>query len=348
MTSSMRVPVRSSFIVICIALLAACASDEPAPVEERSTRSEFAQSEAARPPVSRPVAASGTYRVQSGDTLYAIAFNHGVDYRDLAQWNHIPQPYRIYVGQELRLDAPSAMASTAPAPGSPVIAAVPESSSATSITPLTPAPPAPRPASPPPKPPASSAMFETVPADQTPAPPPPVDAPPPKVVATNPPPPVTPPKPVVVAPTEPPKPSEPPPQLNAGGVSWRWPASGSVVGTFVSGDQTRQGIDIAGNEGDPVTATADGEVVYSGNGLIGYGELIIIKHNANFLSAYGHNRKRLVQEGERVKAGQRIAEMGATSAARNELHFEIRKNGKPVNPLEFLPVRWHLALSSKS
>lgn len=184
-------------------------------------------------------------------------------------------------------------------------------------------------------------MFETVPADQTPPSPPPVEtAPPPKVVATNPTPPPTPPtKPPVVAPVEIPKSSEPPPQLNAGGVSWRWPATGSVVGTFVGGDQTKQGVDIAGNEGDPVFATADGEVVYSGNGLIGYGELIIIKHNANFLSAYGHNRKRLVQEGEKVKAGQKIAEMGATAAARNELHFEIRKNGKPVNPLEYLPVR---------
>lgn len=338
MTSVMCVSVRWSFIVVCIGLLAACASDEPAPVEDRSTRSEFAESEAARPPTTRPVPASGTYRVQAGDTLYAIAFNHGVDYRDLAQWNHIGQPYRIYVGQELRLDAPPAIASTAPAPGNPVVAAVPEPSSAPNVTPLTPAPP-PRAPNPPPKPPASSAMFETVPADQTPTAPAPVEAPPPKAAATNPPPPVMPPKPPIVAPAESPKPSEPPPQLNAGGVSWRWPASGSVVGTFVSGDQTRQGIDIAGNEGDAVTATADGEVVYSGNGLIGYGELIIIKHNANFLSAYGHNRKRLVQEGEKVKAGQRIAEMGATSAARNELHFEIRKNGKPVNPLEYLPVR---------
>jgi len=88
-----------------------------------------------------------------------------------------------------------------------------------------------------------------------------------------------------------------------------------------------------------VRAAADGEVVYSGNGLIGYGELIIVKHNANFLSAYGHNRKRLVKEGERVKAGQEIAEMGSTSASRDELHFEIRKNGKPVNPLEYLPAR---------
>jgi lipoprotein NlpD len=137
----------------------------------------------------------------------------------------------------------------------------------------------------------------------------------------------------------PPKPADNAAQLSAGGVTWRWPADGKVVGTYVAGDQTKQGLDIAGSAGDPVRAAADGEVVYSGNGLIGYGELIIVKHNANFLSAYGHNRKRMVSEGERVKAGQEIAEMGSTSASRDELHFEIRKNGKPVNPLDYLPAR---------
>jgi lipoprotein NlpD len=125
--------------------------------------------------------------------------------------------------------------------------------------------------------------------------------------------------------------------LNSGGVSWRWPASGKVVGTFVAGDQTRQGVDIAGSNGASVTAAADGSVVYSGNGLLGYGELIIVKHSTSFLSAYGHNRKRLVKEGDTVKAGQAIAEMGGSN--RQMLHFEIRRNGKPVNPLEYLPAR---------
>ncbi len=120
---------------------------------------------------------------------------------------------------------------------------------------------------------------------------------------------------------------------------WRWPAEGQLVATFVSGDQTRQGINIAGKSGDPVRATADGEVVYSGNGLIGYGELIIVKHDSTLLSAYGHNRRRLVQEGDKVKAGQQIAEMGSSSATRDMLHFEIRRNGKPADPLGFLPGR---------
>ncbi|MEP6941102.1 MAG: peptidoglycan DD-metalloendopeptidase family protein [Rudaea sp.] len=126
---------------------------------------------------------------------------------------------------------------------------------------------------------------------------------------------------------------------NAGGIAWRWPNTGKLLGGFVAGDQTRQGVDIAGSAGDPVRAAADGEVVYSGNGLIGYGELIIVKHNASFLSAYGHNRKRLVQEGEKVRAGQQIAEMGSSASSRDELHFEIRKNGKPVNPMDYLPAR---------
>ncbi len=121
--------------------------------------------------------------------------------------------------------------------------------------------------------------------------------------------------------------------------NWRWPAEGPLVARFVTGDQTRQGINIAGKSGDPVRASADGEVVYSGNGLIGYGELIIVKHSSTMLSAYGHNRRRLVQEGDRVKAGQQIAEMGSSSATRDMLHFEIRRNGKPIDPMGFLPKR---------
>ncbi len=123
-----------------------------------------------------------------------------------------------------------------------------------------------------------------------------------------------------------------------GGVTWRWPAEGSVIKGFKGGDAI-PGIEIAGKSGDPVRAAADGVVVYSGNGLVGYGELVIIKHNDSFLSAYGHNRKRLVKEGQRVKAGQEIAEMGSTGASRNELEFQIRKNGNPVDPLDYLPSR---------
>jgi len=125
----------------------------------------------------------------------------------------------------------------------------------------------------------------------------------------------------------------------ASSIGWRWPADGTVVETFAGGDATRQGIDIAGKGGQPVRAAADGVVVYSGSGLVGYGELLIVKHNEQWLSAYGHNRARLVNEGQRVQAGQQIAEMGRSGAMRDMLHFEIRYNGKPVDPQQYLPKR---------
>ena len=125
----------------------------------------------------------------------------------------------------------------------------------------------------------------------------------------------------------------------ASNVSWRWPADGAVVASFASGDPTRQGVDIAGKSGQPVRAASDGVVVYSGSGLVGYGELVIIKHNDQWLSAYGHNRARQVNEGQVVKAGQQIAEMGRSGASRDMLHFEIRYNGKPVDPQQYLPRR---------
>jgi lipoprotein NlpD len=121
--------------------------------------------------------------------------------------------------------------------------------------------------------------------------------------------------------------------------AWRWPAEGALVSRFTAGEPTRQGIDIAGTEGAPVRAAADGTVVYSGAGLVGYGELVIVKHGDQWLSAYGHNRKRLVNEGQLVKAGEPIAEMGHSGAPRDMLHFEIRYTGKPVDPLLYLPAR---------
>jgi len=138
-----------------------------------------------------------------------------------------------------------------------------------------------------------------------------------------------------------PRPATPPPVAIAVPVqstfAWRWPADGSLVGRYAPGEPTQQGIDIAGNAGAPVRAAADGVVVYSGSGLVGYGELVIVKHNDQWLSAYGHNRSRIVNEGQVVKAGQQIAEMGHSGAARDMLHFEIRYNGKPVDPLQYLP-----------
>ncbi|HST43872.1 MAG TPA: peptidoglycan DD-metalloendopeptidase family protein [Luteimonas sp.] len=141
-----------------------------------------------------------------------------------------------------------------------------------------------------------------------------------------------------VRPTQaPPQPTGPAPAVSS--VRWAWPADGQLVQRFVPGEPTKQGVDIGGSAGQAVRAAGNGVVVYSGSGLVGYGELIIVKHDEQWLSAYGHNRKRLVNEGQRVTAGQQVAEMGRTGAARDMLHFEIRYNGKPVDPLQYLPRR---------
>jgi len=324
-------------IGIVAALLGGCATS-PAPVVDRSMGADAASrySQAAGDHVNGHLTGSG-YVVARGDTLYSIAFRHGMDYRALAARNGIAPPYVIYPGQVLRIDV-------AAAPGTPARVA------------RTPTPPRET------RPQSNAPVFETVlnepepiirggpPASSTsvavatraepasganadnaqPAPPPPVAIQTP--AAANPP-----------ANTAAMKPL---PQIASGktrsvdGIAWQWPADGAVISGFQDGNGgSGAGLDIAGSAGDPVRAAADGVVVYSGNGLIGYGELIIIKHSDSYLSAYGHNRKRLVKEGEHVRAGQLIAEMGSSGAPREELHFEIRKNGKPVDPTDYLPGR---------
>lgn len=119
--------------------------------------------------------------------------------------------------------------------------------------------------------------------------------------------------------------------------AWSWPAAGNVIESF--SDSRNKGIDIGLKAGDAVNAALEGNVVYAGNALRGYGNLIILKHNSTYLSAYAHNRKLLVKEGDAVKRGQQIAEAGSTDAERVKLHFEIRKGGKPVDPTKFLPAR---------
>lgn len=137
-------------------------------------------------------------------------------------------------------------------------------------------------------------------------------------------------------------PAKPPPAKPAaasGPSRWLWPSEGRLISTFKANDPARNGIEIGGKEGQAVRATAAGEVVYSGNGLIGYGEMIIIKHSETMLSAYAHNRKRLVSEGQKVKAGERVADMGRDDRNQQLLHFEIRRNGVPKDPLVYLPKR---------
>jgi lipoprotein NlpD len=293
----------------CAALaLAACGPLHRSVVIEPSGGSAHAPSSR----VVRTATTGGAYRVVQGDTLYAIAFHAGVDFRELAKWNRIPPPYTIWPGQLLRLSPSGATASNRSPSRAPREAAPARATAEASAPVFLPAgtPVNNRPASKAPAIPASSAAAPLAGV-----------ATPPSTLASAP-----------VAPV--PRGAS----RSAGGVTWRWPADGSLIKRFKDGDAI-PGIEVAGDSGEPVRAAADGVVVYSGNGLVGYGELVIIKHNDSFLSAYGHNRKRMVREGQRVSAGQQIAEMGSTGASRVELQFQIRRDGNPVDPLQYLPGR---------
>ncbi|TGN41957.1 peptidoglycan DD-metalloendopeptidase family protein [Marinobacter confluentis] len=141
--------------------------------------------------------------------------------------------------------------------------------------------------------------------------------------------------------SKPPNPSAPPAEQSqtVASIEWRWPHVGTVIARYSTSGKVNKGIDIAGNPGDSVRAAASGNVVYAGDGLLGYGNLVIVNHNEHYLSAYAHNRKVVVREGDNVKAGQKIAELGSSGTDRPKLHFEIRKNGNPVNPVPYLPPR---------
>jgi len=285
-----------------------------------------------QPPAGAPSSArpapgheAGTYTVVKGDTLYSIAFRNGTDFREVARLNGIAPPYTIWPGQVLKLSEHAAAPAIVHAPPPAVAKAPPAAASAPVFQTVETAPAATTPSPPP----AHASSTATTPVAVThPAPPAsvtPVSPSNPPAVATT-----------ATAAATPVAASGG--TRTAGGVKWRWPANGQVVGRFQA-SAAIPGIDIAGKAGDPVLAAADGTVVYSGNGLVGYGELIIIKHNDSFLSAYGHNRKRLVTEGQQVKAGQQIAEMGSSGSSRDELQFQIRKDGNPVDPLDYLPSR---------
>ncbi len=298
---------------------------------------------------STPAAPTATMRaddhvVARGETLYSIAFRSGLDWRQVAAWNGLAAPYTIYPGQHLRMSGAQPAVAAAvgiPVPGStpsrPVdpppagtVETRPLVESGQSQPPATTVPAPAPPAAVPPSAPASPSP--TVPAGGQPATPVVTAPPPPTPVETLPAAPSTMP-PVVEAP------GTPTATTTVAGIQWRWPTQGELIQRFSTSDLTRQGIGIGGRAGQAVVAAADGEVVYSGSGLRGYGELIIVKHSPEYLSAYAHNRKRLVNEGQRVRAGQPIAELGRTGADRDKLHFEIRRGGKPVDPLGYLPRR---------
>lgn len=249
-----------------------------------------------------PRPAGGEYVVAAGDTLHSIAFERGLNWRELAEWNGIRAPYVIRKGDRLRLSAPSAVRNpVAPGPGVKVRAIDAAPLQEEQVGPA--AAPSPRPGAPaaPPRPAppvaGGASTGAAAPAASAAAPPP------------------------------------------AGGPAWRWPTEGAVTRGFAVEDTGNKGVDIAGQPGQPVTAAAAGEVVYSGSGLNRYGKLIIVKHDERYLSAYAHNRELLVKEGDKVQAGQTIAELGDTGTDHPMLHFEIRVDGKPVDPMRYLPRR---------
>ena len=137
----------------------------------------------------------------------------------------------------------------------------------------------------------------------------------------------------------PPRATAPAQAKNTGAMTWQWPADGNIIGRFDANDPLKKGLNIGGKLGQPVRAAGAGKVVYSGSGLIGYGKLIILKHNETLLSAYAHNKDLLVTEGEVVEMGKQIATMGSSGANVVMLHFEIRRDGVPVDPIEYLPGR---------
>jgi len=317
--------------------LAACATHRPAPVIERTTPPAPVAVEV--PPAPPPAPAPRpipTHTVKKGDTLVSIALQYGLDYRDLVAWNNIANPNRIEIGQVLLLAAPSgtAVAAPAPAPGAPITTPLATAGPPIEARPLantTTTKVEPRATK---VPFSDRALAQMSAADPGGSP-----------VAAEPPPPVAAPAagtPPVAAPVPPPAVPAPAPaevDKSAGtdneDVDWMWPVKGKVLSPF---NETSKGMDIAGKKGTPVLAAAAGRVVYAGVGLRGYGKLVIIKHNNTWLSAYAHNDNILVKEQQDVKKGQKIAEMGSTDSDQVMLHFEVRRQGKPVDPAKYLPA----------
>lgn len=322
-------------------LLAGCASRPPAPATPHPVIPSVstAPPPAAQLPGREPEPpAPPTYTVKRGDTLYQIALDHGLDYRELAGWNNIENVNLIHAGQSLLLGPPGGASAGTAAVGTattaPLVTAAPVVPSASETRPSFASG---RP---------NTATFKTEPkavklpySEQVVAQLQHSLSPMPEARAM--------PSPSLAAPAPAPSAnasvapaaradSGRVPEIDDDSLGWIWPATGKIVAGF-SESANLKGIDIAGKAGQPVVASAAGKVVYAGTGLRGYGKLIIVKHNSTFLSAYAHNKEIEVKEGQQVTKGQKIAEMGDTDADQVMLHFEIRRLGKPVDPAKLLP-----------
>ncbi len=304
------------------ALVAAGCTSRPlnsVPVENRGTSATGNAGTSGAAAVSEPVdikllpgyenaGKPGYYSVRPGDTMIRIGLETGQNWRDIVRWNNLENPNLIEVGQVLRVIPPTAAMAAgstgaASASDNPGVVTRPVSpGSVIAAAPVPPASAASRPSSSP----SASASAPSVPASAAP--------------------------PVAVAP-----PAPAPVPSGDENVGWIWPAQGTLLAGF--DEAKNKGLDIAGKVGDAVLASADGRVVYAGAGLRGYGNLVILKHNNTFLTAYAHNQTLLVKEDQAVKKGQKIAEMGSSDADRVKLHFEIRRQGKPVDPARYLPPR---------
>ncbi|MEZ9289429.1 murein hydrolase activator NlpD [Vibrio lentus] len=296
----------STLLLSCA--LVGCAANSPAPVS--SLNKNYSS-------IDRGSYRGSYYEVKKGDTLYFIAYVTNKDVKDLVSYNNLAAPYTIHPGQKLKLWRPSY---SAPAYGkSTVVAAavVAPAAAATTASAST------KPKSTPVK----SKNSNSKPA-QTSAKP--VKKDPPKKVEQS--------KSKEYVGSKGKQNVTPSTKPTSDKVSkWLWPTKGRVIKNFSVGEQGNKGIDIAGQRGQPIVSTAGGTVVYSGNALRGYGNLVIVKHNDNYLSAYAHNDRLLVSEGQSVKPGQKIATMGSSGASSVRLHFEIRYQGKSVNPKRYLP-----------
>ena len=340
---------RYFFIFLLLWVLVACSST-PAPVIDRMPAGKSATAGKSKPGLKSSSSKIGsdwrpdTYIVKKGDTLFSIGLEHGYDYKEIAQANNIGAPYTIKIGQTLKLGAlkdktENPETKSAQEQGDGVVTYPINAESTSSTTNTTPATPTAVAISEPKavREPYSDQAFKTPlpaakPVTTTPSTKPGTTA---KAVADKAGTEIKPETETKAAETKPDAKAEPKPNVEpVASLDWAWPTKGKVIANFNDGGN--KGIDIAGSKGQPIQAAASGKVIYSGSDLRGYGKLVIVKHNNTYLSVYANNSAILVKEGQQVSRGQKIAEMGDTDSNTVKLHFEIRQQGKSVDPTKFL------------